>query len=104
MCNDKVEELEPLQTINISIYGVETDFNQAKEQANLSAANRLQEPQLIAWYDDINQKAYPEIPECQQKTGWITYATEHGGKLRVNVNNKTFCFVYADTANSRENT
>jgi len=60
------------------------------------AADSAHEPMLIAWFDGKKGEEHPHPPECQHKPGWPAYAEGHGGRLRVDVNQDEFSFIFAD--------
>ena len=41
---------------------------------------------------------HPEVPECQHKPGWLAYAEGHGGRVRVDVNETEYSFIFADAS------
>jgi hypothetical protein len=38
------------------------------------------------------------VPECQHKPGWLAYAEGHGGRVRVDVNETEYSFIFANAS------
>ena len=72
------------------------EFETAREAAEKLISDRITDPMLIAWFDGKKGEEHPEVPECQHKPGWLTYAEGHGGKLRVDINGEEYSFIFAD--------
>ena len=72
------------------------DFSQARRLADNLVSGSLSEPMLIAWYDGKKGEEHPQVPECQHKPGWLAYAEGHGGRVRVDVNETEYSFIYTD--------
>ncbi len=83
---------------SVRIEGRPLERELARRLAGVLAAESLAEPMLIAWYDGQKGEEHPEVPECQHKPGWLAYAEGHGGRLRVDVNEGEFSFIFADVA------
>ncbi|MDO8291348.1 MAG: AF1514 family protein [Gallionella sp.] len=91
-----------LLTLKINIEGKEPDFSLAKLLADALASSSIPEPMLIAWFDGKKGEEHPHVPECQHKPGWLAYAEGHGGRVRIDVNNNQYSFIYADVAAPEE--
>jgi hypothetical protein len=87
-----------LERIKITIEGRSMDFNLAKRLAEDLASSLVSDPMLIAWFDGKKGEEHPRVPECQHKPGWIAYAEGHGGRIRVDVNENEYSFIFADAA------
>jgi len=85
-----------LLTLKINIEGKALDLSLAKRLADDLVSASIAEPMLIAWYDGIKGEEHPHVPECQSKPGWISYAEGHGGRIRIDVNQDQYSFIYAD--------
>lgn len=83
-------------TVKMSIEGQAIDFTLAKRLSEDLAASIVAEPMLLAWYDGIKNEEHPQVPECQHKPGWISYAEGHGACLRVDINENEYGFIFAD--------
>lgn len=87
-----------LRTITFDIGGVDIDFPLVKRLCEQLAAEILNEPMLIAWFDGQRNEEHPTVPECQHKPGWLAYAEGHGGCLRIDVNGMEFSLIFSETA------
>lgn len=87
-----------LETIKITVEGKEIDFLLARRLSEDMALTIVAEPMLIAWFDGKKGEEHPEVPECQHKPGWIAYAEGHGGRVRVDVNETEYSFIFAEAA------
>lgn len=84
-----------MKTIDVTIQGLELDFNAARAMAELAATRVAQELMLVAWFDGKAGKGQPDARECTGKPGWLAYAESHGGDIRVNINHHEFVFIFA---------
>ena len=84
-------------TLKLTIEGKELDFSLAKLLADGLASSSVSEPMLIAWYDGKKGEEHPQVPECQHKPGWLAYAEGHGGRIRVDINENEYSFIFADS-------
>ena len=85
-----------LETLKITVEGKEVDFTLARRLAEDLASAIVSEPMLIAWFDGKKGIEHPQVPECQHKPGWISYAEGHGGSLRVDVNQNEYSFIFTN--------
>lgn len=85
-------------TLPLTITGEELDFATAKRAARALIADEVHDPVLIAWYDGKKNELHPKVPECQDKPCWLAYAEEHGGQLRIDVNEGEYSFIFAGSA------
>ncbi len=85
-----------LLTLKINAEEKDLDFSQARRLADNLVSGSLSEPMLIAWYDGNKGEEHPHVPECQHKPGWLAYAEGHGGRVRVDVNETEYSFIYTD--------
>ncbi len=79
--------------------GVEPlDFNQAKRLADGVAAERVEEPLLLSWYDRGRDLESPAgVNECHRHCatpGFVAYAENRGGTLRVDIAHGAYVFCY----------
>ncbi len=86
------------ETIKITVEGKGIDFPMAKRLSEDMVSTIVAEPMLIAWFDGKKGEEHPEVPECQHKPGWIAYAEGHGGRVRVDVNDTDYRFIFAEVA------
>lgn len=87
-----------LEALNVTVDGKDLDFALARAIAETLAASNVSEPMLIAWFDGKKSEEHPEVPECQHKPGWIAYAEGHGGRVRVDINENEYSFIFAEAA------
>ena len=78
---------------NIRITAIEcnVDFNQARRLAEEVIADMVRMPRLIAWFDRKQGIAHPETQEDRQDTG-------RNSRVRVDVNEDQYSFIFSDTA------
>jgi len=74
------------------------DFAAAKDLADAAAKALLHDPFLLAFYDrDRGLEAPGHVSECHEGCevpGYIDYATNRGGELRVDIDAGRFVFCY----------
>ncbi len=85
------------ETVKIAIEGKDIDFTLARRLSEDLASSIIQDPMLIAWFDGKKGEEHPSVPECQHKPGWLAYADGHGGRIRVDVNENEYSFIFADS-------
>ena len=86
------------ETIKITVEGRDIDFRLAERLSEDLVSTIVTDPMLIAWFDGKKGEEHPVVPECQHKLGWIAYAEGHGGRVRVDVNETEYSFIFADVA------
>lgn len=86
-----------METLRLSVAGGDVDFAEAREAAEQFIIDRITDPILIAWYDGKRNEEHPKVPECQHKPGWLSYAEGHGGRLRVDINEDEYSFIFAES-------
>lgn len=86
-----------LKTIQFSIDGMELTFPLVKRICEELAAEVIDGPMLIAWFDGKRGEEHPTVPECQHKPGWLAYAEGHDGCLRIDVNDTEYSLIFAET-------
>ena len=74
------------------------DYISALELSNEKAKAHLDAPMLLAWNDRDKGRFSPDI-QCdikgEDEPAWVVYARERGARLRVEVNEGAFTFIYA---------
>jgi len=85
-----------IETIRIAVEGKQLDFTLARRLGEALVSGMISEPLLVAWFDGKKGEEHPAIPECQHKPGWLAYAEGHGGRIRVDVNDNEYSFIFAD--------
>ena len=84
------------ETIKISVEGKEIDYSLARRLSEDITSTIMTDSILIAWFDGKKGQEHPQVPECQHKPGWLAYAEGHGGRVRVDVNETEYSFIFAD--------
>jgi hypothetical protein len=92
-----------MRIFEITARGMEIDSDSARGMAELLASRLAGEVTLVAWFDGRTGKGHPDVPECLSKPGWLAYAENHGGEIKVNVNHYDFVFVFSAVRNAPEN-
>ncbi|MFZ5758876.1 MAG: AF1514 family protein [Thermodesulfobacteriota bacterium] len=86
-----------MHDVRIAIDGVAVDFETARGVA-VAVAGRHgdEEPMLIAWSDRARGRHSPSCVKCelQGAPGWEVYGRNHGGRLRISVNEDAYVFIY----------
>lgn len=85
-----------IERIEMTLKGVDLDFDLAKRLGDGLVADSLVAPMLVAWFDGKKGEEHPAVPECQHKPGWLAYAEGHGGKIRIDFNESEYSLIYAD--------
>ena len=85
------------ELVKITVEGKALDFDLARRLSEDAAASIVKDPMLIAWYDGKKGEEHPSVPECQHKPGWLAYADGHGGRVRVDVNNEEYSFIFSES-------
>lgn len=86
-----------LKNIKFSVEGMELSFPLVQRLAEELAAEVIDGPMLIAWFDGKRGEEHPTVPECQHKPGWLAYAEGHGGCLRIDVNDTEYSLIFTQT-------
>ena len=84
-----------MREVAIAIDGVVPDVVLANALAEQVAARLCERYLLLAWHDGRCNESCPSGPPEQQRPGWLVYAEQHGGNIRVRVNEGEFDFVFA---------
>lgn len=83
-----------MRRFSLTVSGLPIEFKAAQELAKTAARSQAKEATLIAWFDRKQGKESPQIPECQHKPGWLSYAESHGGDIQVDINHGDYIFVF----------
>jgi hypothetical protein len=74
------------------------DFAQAKRLADAVAAERVEEPLLLSWFDRGRGVESPAgVSECHRgcaTPGYVDYAAARGGALVVDIGQGAYVFCY----------
>jgi hypothetical protein len=84
-----------MQEIDLNIKGCEVNFETARKIALAVAGQDEEEPLLIAWHDRGREKHSPSCVKCEIKgaPGWEIYGRNHGGRLRISINQDDYVFI-----------
>ena len=89
---------DPTEAVEIKIDETDINFDRARRSADEISKEKMKDPLLIAWYDGTAGIGHPDVHECHDKPGWMTYAESRGGTLTINVNDAKYIFIYSDTS------
>ena len=77
---------------------IELDFDTSKRLADALAHATLGESTCLSWYDKIEDREAPaNVSECHEACdipGYIDYAANRGGELKIVFNDGIFVFCY----------
>ena len=85
-----------MQDIQLSLTGMDVNFETYREITGLLAAQGDEETMLVAWSDRGRGNHSPCCVKCQigAEPGWEVYGRNHGGRLRFSINNDEYVFIY----------
>lgn len=85
-----------MQRIEITVSGITLDFDRARKIAGCLAGGDGEEVMLISWNDRGRDKHSPSCLQCEIKgaPGWEVYGENHGGRLRVSINDDDYVFIF----------
>ncbi len=71
-------------------------WNDARDKAYAYARRDGDDPMLMAWFDWDTGKFSPSCCQCdlQEGAAWEAYGRNHGGRLRISINDDRFVFIY----------
>lgn len=91
-----------IKKISLSIAGgFVSDFDTLRDVTKIIAKQRNPNTSLLSWYDKKKDKCSPTNTysgSCTVKKGepeWEKYARNHGGSLKIEVNNGDYIFIYS---------
>jgi hypothetical protein len=91
-----------VKTVYLDCRELAIGFDAARRLADRAAEGVLDEPLLLSWYDrDRDLEAPGHVNECHagcETPGYVDYATNRGGQLRVDVDGGRFVFCYRPLA------
>ena len=89
---------DPLPTEYIEAPPAGLDFAAAKKLADAAAADTLDGPICLAWYDRTNDRESPaHASECHgdsEVPGYVEYAVTRGAELKVVIDDGAYVFCY----------
>jgi hypothetical protein len=87
-----------VKTLYLDCRELDVGFDAARRLADRAAEVILVEPLLLSWYDrDRDLEAPGHVNECHagcETPGYVDYAANRGGELRVDVDGGRFVFCY----------
>ncbi len=85
-----------MEEVTVTVTGVPLAFESARAIARLLAARDEPETMLVAWCDREQGKHSPSCVKCEihGAPGWEVYGRNHGGRLRIALNNGAFVFIH----------
>ncbi len=88
----------PMKTVHLDCRELALRFDAAKRLADGVANLLLESPLLLSWYDrERDLEAPGHVNECHagcDTPGYVDYAANRGGSLRVDVDGGRFVFCY----------
>jgi hypothetical protein len=89
---------DPLHAHHIATPPTGFDFAAAKALADAAAAQRLDGPICLSWYDRANDRESPaHAGECHvdcEMPGYVEYAVTRGAELKIVVGGGDYVFCY----------
>lgn len=89
---------DPLDTEHIAAPSSGLDFAAAKALADAAAAERLNGPICLSWYDRANDRESPaHASECHgdcEMPGYVEYAVTRGAELKIVIDDGAYVFCY----------
>ncbi len=86
-----------MKDVLISIKGYDLDYTLARDLARKIAEQDEPDPMLIAWHDSRQNTQSPSCVKCEigDRPGWEVYGENHGGRLRIIINDRQYVFIYS---------
>lgn len=86
-----------MERVEIKVNGCILNYELARKMALAIASENEEDPMLISWNDRIRDKHSPSCMKCEIKgaPGWEVYGLNHGGRLRISVNDDEYVFIYS---------
>ena len=74
----------------------DASWDEARDRAYALASTADEDPMLMSWFDQKTGKFSPSCCQCDLTDGaaWEVYGRNHGGRLRISINNDRFVFIY----------
>ena len=85
-----------MERIDIAIKGCDLDYDVASNISRIIAEKDDEEPMLICWNDRARDMHSPSGVLCEfdGTPGWEVYGENHGGRLRISINDDDYVFIY----------
>lgn len=84
-----------VQTITLTMNKESADFEKARAQARLVAEKVNPEAEIISWHNRDAQTQSPCCLGCEfdDAPAWEVYGRNHGGRLKIVVNDGQYVFI-----------
>ncbi len=87
-----------MKEINVTITGIELDFETAGKIANIIASKINKNSMLLAWYDTRRECHCPETDCCgEDESNWQAFAEPREDAIKIRVNG-IYEFIYISPA------
>ncbi len=85
-----------MKEISITISGYRLDYAAARDITQVIAERDNPDTMLMAWFDSKLNRQSPPVVECSPEglPGWEAYGKNHGGRLRISINDGEYVFIY----------
>lgn len=85
-----------MQPVDLVLKGDGLSWDAARDAAYEYACRGGEDPMLMAWFDRRRGKFSPSCCKCDIMAGpaWEIYGINHGGRLRISVNDDLYVFIY----------
>lgn len=86
-----------MKDVLISISEYDLDFILARDLARIIAEQNEPDTTLVAWYDEKQNTHSPSCVKCEigDRPGWEVYGENHGGRLKIIINDREYVFMYS---------
>ncbi len=86
-----------MEKIFVTITGCTLDFETVRQMMEPLALRDNEFATLVAWNDRDKGIHSPQCLKCEIKgePGWEVYGRNHGGRLRISVNDDTWVLIYS---------
>lgn len=95
-CRILTAEMLP-NRVRLELENPPVDLKSARMVADQKAAEILEDPMLLAWYEKQTGRFSPQVECCgDEKPSWLVYAESRGAVLSVDIDDQDYVFVYRD--------
>ncbi|MCX5871195.1 MAG: AF1514 family protein [Deltaproteobacteria bacterium] len=86
-----------MEKIECRFIGCVIDFEQARAIAKIIAERGNESTTLVSWGDRDKGVHSPRCLQCEIKgePGWEVYGRNHGGRLRISIDDDRFVFIFS---------
>lgn len=93
-CYERWKAGPAVHTIGVTVTGRALDFAAAQSVAE-ALARSCGPARMLAWHDRAASRESPPLPPSGDKPGWLAYAEEQGGTLKVDINHGEYIFMFS---------